>query len=950
MNKFIFIICTVCIINLIFGSVSFSQSWQLNDSISQMYIDNQNYDSAFVYAEKVLNAVKEKTGENDTLYTNVLASIVEILYYQGKYEKAIEYCEKEKEITKKLHGNKSLFYASSLNNLAVLYWQMGNYYAAEPLYIEAKNIDKEILGEKNASYAIDLNNLANLYQSMGNYSAAEPLYLEAKNIRKEVLGEKHPDYANILNDLAELYKYIGNYPTSEQYYLEAKSIWKEVLGEKHPLYATSIDNLAALYFAMGNYTAAEPLYKEAMNIRKEVLGEKHPDYALSLNNLANSYTAMHNFSLAESLYVESKNINREVYSEKHPSYAVSLNNLAWLYETMGDFATSKKEIYEKYSKAESLYLEALKIRKEALGDKHPFYAKMLNNIAVLYCKMQNYSEAEIYYQEVLKIITSNIFQNFSFLSEKEKEMYFKNKVGTFSDFYSFSLKRKTENPEITKEVFNNIIMSKGLLLKSSTAMRTAILNSNDTLLISQYKKWIALKKEISELYSTEIDKRENNPEELEQQSNAIEKDLVRSSQIFNDFEKVQKLTWESVRNSLKPDEVAIEFIRFSEDKKSDTTTYCALLISPRSKQPEMIRLFEEKEMKTVLGKSGQNNYSFINNIYGTNINTNEALYKLIWQPLEPYLTGVKTIFYSPDGILHKVSFAAIGKSKNVYLCDNYNLQLVSSTGKVAMSENTFIDKNLTACVIGGIDYATDSSGNSIWQYLPGTLTEASAIKTKLLKNNIMTNTYVGKEATELNFKNIFSVEGNCPELLHIATHGFFYPDPEQVEKEEKANENEKTEIGKVIFRGGNLDFGLWQFVKNKNPLMRSGLVLAGANKVWSEPYSGTDNEGVLTAQEVSQLNMSKTRLVVLSACETGLGDIKGSEGVYGLQRAFKMAGVKFIIMSLWQVPDKETGEFMETFYSKLLKQKNIGLAFTETQTEMRKKYDPYFWAAFVLIE
>ena len=132
--------------------------------------------------------------------------------------------------------------------------------------------------------------------------------------------------------------------------------------------------------------------------------------------------------------------------------------------------------------------------------------------------------------------------------------------------------------------------------------------------------------------------------------------------------------------------------------------------------------------------------------------------------------------------------------------------------------------------------------------------------------------------------------------------------------------------------------------------MRSGLVLAGANDVWVKTEKGGTDDGVLTAQEVTQIDMRKNDLVVLSACETGLGDIKGSEGVYGLQRALKMAGVKYIIMSLWQIPDKETVEFMSAFYNNLLKDKEIKKAFYDAQKAMRAKYDPYFWGAFVLME
>ncbi|MBU3955888.1 CHAT domain-containing protein, partial [bacterium] len=769
-------------------------------------------------------------------------------------------------------------------------------------------------GEKHPDYTISLNNLACLYKDMGNYTAAEPLFLEAKNIRKEILGEKHPSYAISLNSLATLYMAMGNYTAAEPLYLESKNIRKEVLGEKHPSYATSLNNLAQLYQVMGNFTAAETLFIESKDIRKEILGEKHPDYANSLTNLAGLYKAMDNYSAAEPLFLEAMNICKEVLGEKHPDYASSLNNLAGLYQAMGN-----------YPAAEALYIESKKIRKEALGEKHPSYAESLNNLAGLYKDMGNYSVAEPLYLECLEIINGRVNQNFAFLSEKEKEMYFKTKSVYFANFYSFSLKRKIENPEITKTVYNNVVKNKGLLLKSSTAMRTAILNSNDTALISQYQKWIALKKEISKLYSTQISKRKKNPEELEKQANVLEKELVKGSQVFNDFKKLQNLSWESVKNSLKPGEAAIEFLRFKSEsaykdtviakdttgnviareerpKQSDSgdkiastasrndeiITYCALIVKPDSKYPEMVKLCEEKELAALLKKSGDNENTNVNNIYGTNQNANEALYKLVWQPMEKELEGVKTVYYSPDGLLHKISFSAIGKGKNTYLCDTYNLKQESSTGKVAMPENSLIDKNLTACIIGGIDYSADSSKNSIWQYLPGTLTEANAITTKLSEKKISVTTYTGKQSTELAFKNIYSKEGGNPTILHIATHGFFYPDPEKITKEEKTNE--KVETGTVAFRGGNSGFGLWQFVKNKNPLMNSGLVFAGANNVWNQRFVGEGEDGVLTAQEVTQLDMTKTKLVVLSACETGLGDIKGSEGVYGLQRAFKMAG------------------------------------------------------------
>ena len=365
-------------------------------------------------------------------------------------------------------------------------------------------------------------------------------------------------------------------------------------------------------------------------------------------------------------------------------------------------------------------------------------------------------------------------------------------------------------------------------------------------------------------------------------------------------------------------------------------------------------MFEEKQLEKIIGKFGGNNYNYINNIYGKNNEINTQLYKLIWAPIDNYLNNIGIdqsnndtklkVFISPSGLLHKISFSAIAKKQNIYLCDAYDIEIKSTTGKIIDNKNfTLSRKTTNATLFGGIDYNTSSTKQEIWKYLEGTKVETQKIDSILKSGGINVDYYTNTSATEEEFKQIASNSN----FLHIATHGFFYPDPKEIQKEEEKS----IEKGDVAFRGGNRGLGVNNFVRNPNPLMRSGLVFAKANNVWNKERIAENNEdGVLTAQEVSTIDMRKTELVVMSACETGLGDIKGSEGVYGLQRAFKIAGVNYLIMSLWQVPDKETEEFMTLFYKKLIKQNNIKIAFAETQKEMRAKYDPYFWAAFVLIE
>ena len=222
---------------------------------------------------------------------------------------------------------------------------------------------------------------------------------------------------------------------------------------------------------------------------------------------------------------------------------------------------------------------------------------------------------------------------------------------------------------------------------------------------------------------------------------------------------------------------------------------------------------------------------------------------------------------------------------------------------------------------------TRGGGGGVWNNLPGTAREVKKIGDLFIQNKRTAKSFTQRLASE---KTLKALSGSSPQVLHIATHGFFLPEPDK---------------RKTGFTQGNT------YSLANNPLLRSGLILSGGNYAWGGkiPIDGVE-DGIATAYEIAQLNFSNTELVVLSACETALGDVKGSEGVFGLQRAFKMAGVKKMIVSLWKVPDGETAELMTTFYTYWMKGKNINESFTQAQSDMRKKYAPYYWAAFVLVE
>jgi CHAT domain-containing protein len=306
--------------------------------------------------------------------------------------------------------------------------------------------------------------------------------------------------------------------------------------------------------------------------------------------------------------------------------------------------------------------------------------------------------------------------------------------------------------------------------------------------------------------------------------------------------------------------------------------------------------------------------------------------------------------------LHRVAFAALPIDGKNVLADRYELHQLGSTRSLVVKTPEPVAQDYTAAIFGGVQYdrsgtQTDSTApeitdNRLWtlierprsgvedgfDYLPGTDQEAQRLEKTFTQNSIVTRSHTGAKATEEALKYLGRDTMKSPDILHIATHGFFFPDPEKRKSQSFGEEN--------------------AFKWNENPLFRSGLALSGANATWSgQPTPGSIEDGIATAYEISHLNLSNTKLVVLSACETGLGDIKGSEGVYGLQRAFKMAGADFLLVSLWQVPDKETVEFMDAFYGAWLKGKTIHEAFAKAQKKMRKKYkEVYKWGAWVLVE
>jgi CHAT domain-containing protein len=633
----------------------------------------------------------------------------------------------------------------------------------------------------------------------------------------------------------------------------------------------------------------------------------------------------------------------------HPGYADALNNLALLYSDWGQ-----------YEKAEPLYIEAKSIREKALGKAHIDYADALNNIALLYWLTEKPLKVDSFFKEALAIKYQQVQKILQFTAEKEKAAFIKNIIGNNNLYNSFYYQNYLQTS--AKEPYTISFLSRNLILSSSQQLRKIINSSNDTKALSDYEKWTALKKQLARFYSK--NKTGTYVKDLEDSADVLEKSLARASSGFAKIK--EEKTWKDIHQSLKANETAIEFVEFDYNtgkRWTDSTFYIALVLRKDKPEPLLVPLFEKKQLDSILQQTGNKNTNDnVKALYASRgvgsddaVVMNKSLYKLIWGPLENELKGISTIYFAPDGLLHRIAFAALPINDKEVLSDKYKLIELSSTANIIEQQPVYVSSSDRINLYGGIKYTVDTTAlkaqaiaynnkkpttrslpddltrGASWNNLPGTKTETDGIVSIANNKNNIT-VLSGIQATEESMK---AFEGkNSPVVLHIATHGFFFPDPKQ-DKKDNASINE---YGKA-------------FKQSDDPLFRSGLLFAGANTAWNGKAIEGIEDGILTSYEVSNMYLPNTKLVVLSACETGLGDIQGAEGVYGLQRAFKMAGAENLIMSLWKVPDAETAEFMQQFYKALFAKKSIDDAFYNAQKIMKNKYrsDPYKWAAWILV-
>jgi CHAT domain-containing protein/Tfp pilus assembly protein PilF len=884
------------------------------------------YQRSLVIAEKALGPEHPETAR-------ALNNLAELYCLTGAYANAEPLYQRALAIAEKALGPEHPATAVALSNLAELYRATGIYAKAEPLAQRALAINEKALGPENPDTARALNNLAVLYQATGAYATAGPLLKRALAIREKTVGPEHPDTAVSIDNLAELYRLTGLHANAAPLYERALAIREKRLGPEHPDTARSLNNLATLYLTTGAFVKAAPLYERALAIREKALGPEHPDTAQSVLNLAGLYRATGAYATAEPLFQRAIAIHEKAFGPEHPDTVTSLNNLATLYYATGS-----------YAKAAPLYERALAIREKALGPEHPDTAVSLSNLAWFYRAAGTDAKTEPLLERAQGVDEINTARFLLTGDEARRRAYLQQRLGSVYANASFSL--TVTDPRARALGLTAVLQYKGRVLDAMAdgvaLLRRSIAPQDQAL----FDELAAVAQQLSTLtfrgpgnlsaqaYRERLDS-------LAHEQERLEGELSARSAAFR--QAVAPVTLEGVRQRLPADAALVEWFRylpFDPKEKGEKTKWGApryvAYVLRREGDPAAIDVGAArdidklvKDFRAALSDPANTSYKEVA----------QELGKLI-EPLWSSFSGINRLLLAPDGALNLVPFAALIDEHGDYVAERFEITYLTSgrdllslaapapaRGRPVVMADPAYDQSASGGPPHDLHRSSDLDRSGLVFYpLAGTAAEAEALQglLKLDAQEVLT----GADATEEKLKALHG-----PSILHVATHGFFLSDRQAA----------AAALQPVSFGAETPPLP-----RGENPLLRSGLALAGANR----RHSGDSDDGILTAAEAAQLDLRGTQLVVLSACETGLGQVQQGEGVYGLRRALVLAGAQAQLVSLWKVADAQTQGLMVDYYQRLLKGAGRSAALREAQQAMIANpatRHPYYWAAFVPI-
>lgn len=862
--------------------------------------------------KQALDLTLDNPAADKELIDEIRNNLALILSDQGKFSASEELLRSVLARLEAAHSINHLNVAGVKNNLATVLRLAGRFTEAEALLLQALESNRLHRGENDLETIKCSANLGLLYYDMAMYDRAEPLLHHALTARKAVLPANHPELAESLNNLGELYRITGKLAAAEALFEQALVVWQASIGEHHPNVATALTNMALLRSIHGDWERAEEFHRRALTSKRACLGEQHPEVA------------------------------------------TSLDTLAMLHRAAG-----------RYSEAEPLCRQALEMRQALLGDTHPDYAVSLNNLAMLYVVANREVEALTLMQKAASINDRMIGQVFAIGTESQRLAYLATIQDDLHRFLSLIVQYFSGSRDAVQAAWSLVLRRKAIGAEALVAQRDTVLGGRYPALHAKLNELTVWRRQIGQ--KTLAGPGPEGPQAHQKllkewiaQKERLEDELVHEIPEMNLTQKLFVADQQAVANALPAGAALVEFVRFNVlDFKAvpargeslwKAAHYLAFVLhTEKPDSVQMINLGEAEPIERMIAGfrdsiTGGDRHLMTAQVFpSTNINDGSELRRIVFDPLLPALGGCVQLFLAPDGDLTRLPFEALPVEPGHYLIDNYQFSYVGvgrdilrfgiETPGQINSPLVVADPNFDLG-LGNVPTPV-SKPNTFERHsraldpselhfnsLPGTRVEGENIAIRL-----GVEPWLQDNALEGRLKACAS-----PQILHIATHGFFLEDQQR---------DPNQAIGGNRF--GRLSYAL------ENPLLRSGLALAGANTWLKEnPLPHEAEDGILTAEDVSGMDLLDTALVVLSACETGLGEVQVGEGVFGLRRAFVLAGAKTLVMSLWKVPDQQTQELMEDFYRRILEGQPRAEALRQAQLVMKAKYpDPLYWGAFI---
>lgn len=890
-----------------------------HNNIAKLQLKLGEYDQAEANIQKALEVINLKHNrgyiEYAPAYTNSLETQARLYGIKGLFDEAEDNLARTRKIIAKSDVPIS-DQLSTAKELSALLIQLGKYSETDNLLTDLIAEYETLFGASSLRLIEPLVEKGKILLAKGDYTEAERVARRAHDLALKIYGEKSTKCAPTQKLLGDINYTLGDYEKAEEHMIKAVASQEKQFGRQHIEVAKSISQLALIKFHKGDdRKAVEKLMLESRDIIAEKLGKDNPQYAEILKKVAVLYISVGEYDIAFNALTIAESIWRAKTGTKNNINAASI------YTLTGDVYYQLRN----YVKAQEFYNKSKDLYEKFFNVNHPEYVKVLSKLSKVYYMVRDYKQSKRLIEQSLANYEDFIKKYFPALSEREKAKYWNTIKGDFEFYYTLAFSNLDDFKDLTAKVYNAQLMTKALLLSSSIKIRERILNSTDEQLKTQYNDWlqkkelltVALSMSPAQLVENEID-----PGALTQEVERLEKELSQKSELFSQNFETKRIVFEDVKKSLQPNEVAIEMVRYRHFHHTftDSVIYAGLYVTSALSKPKAILMKDGRNMETRFFKYYRNSI--------TGKIPDQVSYGVYWKPIIEEIGQTSTIYLSADGIYNQINLEAMPSPDGKYVIDNSNIVLVSNTKDIYLRriKTRAVTAEKTASMFGNPTfYLTASADSRDISSLPGTEKEVNQLHYVLREKGWNTSEYLDKLAAEEKIKEV-----NSPKIFHIATHGLYKP-------------SEEITLTKQIAGG--------EMLLTQNPLMRTGLLLKGAGDLLNKTdYNYNIESGILTAYEAMSLNLDKTDLVVLSACETGLGDLEAGEGVYGLQRAFLVAGAKVLVMSMFKVDDDATQKLMLTLYQKWLNTNNLRQSFIDAKKELRVEYpEPIYWGAFMMI-